>query len=264
MSTHAVEIAEILSIQPHPNADRLELATVKGWNCVVPKGEFKAGDSCIYIPIDSVLPETIEAKIFGADSKIKLTNRRVKTIKLRGAISQGLIVAPSTFDLERTKTGTDVTKTLGVTKYEPPSAPSGMNTAKAQTSYKQTNPPGEVVYGEVYGDGIQKGYTYGCGPGQRKLVLFDVMVNGEYLDPLAFQKWADARGFETAPVLFKGAFDREAVKALTVGASVLAPAQKVREGVVVKPMREATTYIGRKVLKFISDEYLLRDSTDFH
>jgi len=79
-------VEKIVSIQPIDGADRIEVATVLGWQVVVKKDEFKVGDLCIYIEIDSVLPE-IEDFEFLRDKKF-----RIKTQKLRGQISQGLIL----------------------------------------------------------------------------------------------------------------------------------------------------------------------------
>src|SRR5574337_1686034 len=91
MSTLKVESVKIEQIHAHPNADRLEIAQIKGWQCIVQKDRYKAGDLAVYIPIDSVLPETVESKLFPPDSKVKLSGSRVKTIKLRGIISQGML-----------------------------------------------------------------------------------------------------------------------------------------------------------------------------
>ena len=49
-------VEEITNIQPIENADAIELASVKGWNVVIKKGEFKKGDKCVYFEIDSFLP----------------------------------------------------------------------------------------------------------------------------------------------------------------------------------------------------------------
>ena len=79
MSTLKVKIVKIDKIEPHPNADKLEICKMKDldWYCVIPINTFKVGDLCLYIPIDSVLPEELEKKIFGSDSKIKL-NKHMK------------------------------------------------------------------------------------------------------------------------------------------------------------------------------------------
>jgi hypothetical protein len=67
------------------------------------------------------------------------------------------------------------------------------------------------------------------------------------------------------PILYEGEFDYEQAKALTIGDSVLCPSQKVREGIVIKPEVESNhPNVGRKILKLISDQYLLGKNSDFH
>lgn len=120
MSTLKVEVVRIETLENHPNADRLELAHVKGWQCVVQKGVHKVGDRVLYVPIDSILPKEVEDKIFGPDAKVKPNKGRIRTIKLRGAISQGMVVPLQLFNMDFRPIGTDVTAELGITKYEPP------------------------------------------------------------------------------------------------------------------------------------------------
>lgn len=85
-----------------------------GWECVVKKDEFSKGDLCVYVEIDSVVPERPEFE-FLRDRKF-----RVRTIRLRGQISQGLVlpisILPGTVAIEE---GADVTEVLGITKYDP-------------------------------------------------------------------------------------------------------------------------------------------------
>jgi RNA ligase (TIGR02306 family) len=124
---------------------------------------------------------------------------------------------------------------------------------------------GEVVYGEVYGSSVQKNYMYGCKEGERRFIVFDLMVNGEYVDTDTLIAWCEARKLPVVPLLYRGPFNAAKAKELTLGDSVLEPTQKVREGVVIKPTTETKCHMGRKVLKLISDEYLLKDdNTDFH
>jgi RNA ligase (TIGR02306 family) len=112
-------IRTIKEIRPHTNADSLELAIVDGWQVVVKKDEFKVGDSVVYFEVDSVLPVQEQYEFL---RKCCYVNRewvegfRLKTIKLRGEISQGLVL-PCTYDVPE---GTDVTELLGVKKWEPP------------------------------------------------------------------------------------------------------------------------------------------------
>lgn len=124
--------------------------------------------------------------------------------------------------------------------------------------------PGEVIYGEIYGHGIQKNYHYGCKDGEIKLALFDVKIDGEFLSQRDAIAWAKERGFDFVPVLYEGPFIYDDIKALTVGDSVLCPQQKIIEGVVIKSKEETKCYMGRKVLKLISDQYLLKDNSDYH
>lgn len=123
MSSHIVEVCTIDEVMPHPNADRLDLVRVKGWVCVTGKGNFAKGDACVYIPIDSILCQDLEDALFPPDSKIKLHHHRVKTIKIRGHVSQGMAVALHDLDNflpHNPVIGRDVAADLGITKYEPP------------------------------------------------------------------------------------------------------------------------------------------------
>lgn len=114
-------IQKVVEIQPIEGADKIERITVQGWHLVAKKGEFKVGDLCVYIEIDALLPKDIEAFAFMEKYKF-----RVKTIKLRGQISQGLALPFSAFSsnpllapIAFCKEGDDVSEQLGVTKYDP-------------------------------------------------------------------------------------------------------------------------------------------------
>lgn len=370
MSSLIVEVVNVDKLDVHPNADRLELATVKGWQCVVRKGEFKEKDKALYIPIDSVLPGELESKIFGPNSAVKLSKGRVKTIKLRKAVSQGLLIPLSLIGLnENLAVGLDLREKLGIVKYEPPeehqSALAGGGTKKPNK--KKDNPnfkkytslenvknfpsifqPGEevsvtekihgtnfragyvlkdrfsmwekikkffgfhvsnyefvygshnvqlqnkkkspfveyanvyeeavekyrlrdmltegvVLYGEIYGSNIQKGYNYGCSEGERKAVFFDIMIDGVYLAPDAMFMALKNAGLPAVKELYRGPFDIDKIKGILKGNSVMVPSQPIIEGGVCKPLTPSPSLIGRKVLKFINDEYLLRnDTSDLH
>ena len=62
-SNFRVPISIIKEINNHPNADRLEVAKVYDFNVIVKKGQYKIGDTVIYVPIDSILPKNLEEKI---------------------------------------------------------------------------------------------------------------------------------------------------------------------------------------------------------
>ena len=112
----------IQSIGPIEGADRIELATVDGWKCVVKKGDFAAGDVVIYCEIDSFLPVRPELEFLRKSSFRTMGERegfRLKTMTLRGQVSQGLLLPLSTLGRDA-EVGEDVTSELGIVKYEPP------------------------------------------------------------------------------------------------------------------------------------------------
>ena len=114
MSTLIVEVCRIENVSAHGNADALELAQIKGWQCVIPKGQDAAGDLVTYIPIDAVIP--IEHSDRWGFTKY-LSNGRVRCAKLRGEPSFGVIVSLENTDWTE---GEDVKDFYGITKYTPP------------------------------------------------------------------------------------------------------------------------------------------------
>jgi hypothetical protein len=125
--------------------------------------------------------------------------------------------------------------------------------------------PGEGIYGEVYGGKIQKNYTYGCKEGHR-MVIFDVQVNGKYLNKLDAKAWCNLRGLPFVPILYIGPYQAADIPSFMKGASVLCPEQAVREGIVISPSFESVSrLIGRKILKAVSGDFLmLKNNSDFH
>lgn len=135
MERKLASIRKITNIQPIPNADAIEVVTVDGWNVVSKKGEFKVGDLCIYCEIDSFLPTTPEFEFLRKSSYKKLPNGdegfRLRTIKLRGQVSQGLVLPTSVLPKGRELfPGLDVSEVLGIKKYEPPIPASLVGKAK--------------------------------------------------------------------------------------------------------------------------------------
>ena len=111
-------IVKVKRLLPIANADRILLAEVKGWRCVVKREEFQEGDLAIYISIDSIVD--------GSDPTFAFLNgkTRIKTVKLRGVVSQGLLgpidwLTSRGVDGTNLTEGDDVTTLLGVTKYVP-------------------------------------------------------------------------------------------------------------------------------------------------
>lgn len=117
-------------------ADKIELAVVEGWKCVVKKGQFEVGDKCVYVEIDSLLPEKEEYEFLRASS-FKQSNDynpsgfKLNTVKLRGQISQGLALPLDIYDedtrkeLDSKSLGEDVTELLGIVKYITPEVDGG-------------------------------------------------------------------------------------------------------------------------------------------
>jgi hypothetical protein len=108
-------IQKVISIDPIPNADQIERATILGWEVVVKKGELKAEDMVVYCEIDSVLPDLPEFEF------LRQSKFRIRTIRLRGQISQGIAFPLSILNGKKFKVEEDydVTELLGITKYEP-------------------------------------------------------------------------------------------------------------------------------------------------
>ena len=113
MSERALAHVELIKdIQPIEGADKIEVATVLGWRIVIAKADnFQIGDKVVYIEIDSKVPERPEFE-FLRDRKF-----RIRTIRLRGQYSQGLIMPISILKGHNYEVGADVTKELGITYY---------------------------------------------------------------------------------------------------------------------------------------------------
>lgn len=123
---------------------------------------------------------------------------------------------------------------------------------------------GEVVYGEIYGPGIQKGYDYGVPAGERRFVVYDVQKDGRFLNHNELVAWCAETGLAMVPTLYTGPFSDTEVEVATNGNSLLDIGTKVREGCVVRPMVERHTVNGRAIYKCVSPAFLLGDQTDFH
>ena len=118
-------IQRIWKIEPIDGADRIELAHVLGWQCVVNKGQFAPMDLAVYFEVDSFLPIRPEFEFMRAssykNSDIMGEGFRLRTMKFRGQISQGLLLPIETFPELAEVTpelGADVSELLGVRKWE--------------------------------------------------------------------------------------------------------------------------------------------------
>lgn len=129
MSEFSVQVIKLDDVVPHPNADAIEIAVIGGYQSIVQKGAFKAGDLAVYIPEGSVVPVWL-LKSIGLEGKLSgSAKNRVKAIKLRGLLSQGITVAlfsqgypaitVENGSLVPVEEGTEVSDLLGITKWEP-------------------------------------------------------------------------------------------------------------------------------------------------
>lgn len=127
MSTFQCAIETVEEVTPHPNADRLDLVRIRGYRAVTQRGLHQVGDAVLYIPTDAVLPEDV-LEAFGFAGKLAgKAKNRVKPVRLRGELSEGLVIPVRVVSdfLERTTAtgflalGADVAERLGITKWEP-------------------------------------------------------------------------------------------------------------------------------------------------
>lgn len=136
MSTFDVRIIKIEAIEPIEGADRVELARVGLYRSVVPKGEYQAGELALYIPEQAIVPEELLEEI-GLSGKLAGSKKnRVKAMRFRGSLSQGIVCRPKVFFPERYETESlafdlyqkeaNVAKGLGITKWAP-EVPASMN-----------------------------------------------------------------------------------------------------------------------------------------
>lgn len=130
-------IRRIAEIKPIEGADAIEAIRVDGWWCVSKKGEFKVNDLCTYFEVDSFLPvrpefEFLRKECFRSTKHLG-DGFRLKTIRLKGQISQGLALPCHIFPWfmhVKLKEGDDLTESIGVKKWEVPLSPQLAGTAK--------------------------------------------------------------------------------------------------------------------------------------
>lgn len=131
MERKMVSVRTVDKISPIKDADRLEVARIGGWNVVVPKNEFSVDEKIAYFEIDSFLPESVPAfesfqergqKVFLVNEK-EVKGHVLKTIKLRGVVSQGLVLSLEALgftpeQIDALNVGDDITEDVGVVKYD--------------------------------------------------------------------------------------------------------------------------------------------------
>ena len=106
-------VQRITKLEPIPNADKILKATVLGWTVVVQRDHFKEGDLCAYVEIDSILPDKPEFEF------LRERKFRIRTIRLKSQVSQGICFPLSILPKGNYKEGDDVTSIIGVRKFDP-------------------------------------------------------------------------------------------------------------------------------------------------
>jgi len=117
------------------DADSIECAVVGGWTVVVKKGDYIVGDLAVYVEIDSWVPHDIAPFLSKGQEPREyegIKGERLRTVKLRGQLSQGLLL-PLSVVIGREKSGNfeytseddlyegeDVSDLLGIVKWEAP------------------------------------------------------------------------------------------------------------------------------------------------
>jgi RNA ligase (TIGR02306 family) len=381
-----VEVCEIEKIENLENAQRLQMATIKGWQALVGKDEFTVGEPVIFVPTDSVVPQEMIDTL--KLEYLREHNGRLRTIKLRGYISQGLVLKLDTLRLMKVyhtvQIGEDVGERLGIKKYEVaqkaiagpkkeyirdywtkylakeitlrrfvaksvgiirtrmrkpkltnvdfkcytdinnvkhypsifeegeqvlisekihgtnfragkcPVKPTFLNKLLRKSGFefcygshhvqktvlsgkgfygddvygkiaakynlKDVIPDGYTLYGEIYGPKIQK-LTYNRE--EIDVVFFDLQIDGKYVDFEVFNQFTFDRNLPRVPYLYCGPFSLEILKEHTDGLTILGDCKHIREGCVVKPLKEVfDNKCGRKILKSVSAQYLLTKDED--
>lgn len=245
-------VQKVKEIIPIEGADRIELAKVEGWQCVVNKGKFRAGDIGVYFEIDSFLPVKPEYEFLHRNSYKKSDilgeGFRLKTQTFRGAISQGLLLPLSEVPDLKGKTlhiGDDVTELLGVKEYVVPEMATGSGTAIGdrpsfipKSDETRIQVLGEAVIKEFHGkeyyiSSKMDGSSHSIGIGADG-VFHVTGHNYEYKDDgkSGFYELVKERGLEEKLRRFK---DRYGIKEISVSGEFCGPGIQSNRIGLVKP-----------------------------
>jgi RNA ligase (TIGR02306 family) len=161
-----VTIKTITNIQPIPEADAIDVATVNhGWKVVVKKGEYKIGENVLYLEVDSWVPHKIAPFLSKGNEPREyngVLGERLRTVRLRGQLSQGLILPLSTLTgyIDEALDG-DFSNVLGVQKWEAPvpaqlsgDVVGGFPTRIPKTDQERC----QNLYVEIFSDHITESY----------------------------------------------------------------------------------------------------------
>jgi hypothetical protein len=285
MERKLASIQRVLEITPIENADAIELVRINGWQCVTKKGEFRVGDCGVFFEIDAVPPDRELFRFLWTprdttEPVARPEKFRIRTMRLRGALSQGLFMPLSAFDLGPVAEGEDVTARLGVGKYEPP-APTGMGDFRAhfpafipktdlywqmarKYNIEETlrAAPHRAIQGEIVGPGVQRNRL-----GLKEVSLFAFSVYditaARFLDHDDARAFLADAGIPAVEIVEEGdsfAHTQESLLALAEGK--YPGTTNEREGIVIRPRRETFSAVlgGRLSFKAISNRFLLKET----
>lgn len=134
MSTVIVKVCEIQEIRKHPQADKLDIILIDGWQVIEKSGLYRPKDICIFCPPDVVLPPDLITKYNVAN--YLASGNRVKAIKLRGEKSFGLLLKPD-FPVN---IGDNLATILNIKKYEPPAPSQSLPGSGSKTQQAKRHP----------------------------------------------------------------------------------------------------------------------------
>lgn len=178
MSKLIVEVCQIDSVRHHENADKLDICVVKGWEVVVGRDQYKAGDVAVYIPISSIIPQELSDRY---DFTKYLQKGRVRSARLRGHPSHGVLIPNE----KNWAIGTDVAEHYGITKYVPPLPPTMGAKSEQEPEdplfFRYTDIENMRHYPNVLVDGAEVVCTEKIHGGNvRNAILFGVEVAGSH------------------------------------------------------------------------------------
>jgi hypothetical protein len=135
-------VARINEIKPIEGADKIELAVVGGWNCIIQKGQYGEGGLVVVATTDAVIPQELS-------DAMNVTNylrkgQRVRTVKLRGVYSECLIIpfgmiVGRTMIVKSWKEGDDLMEAMNIYKYEPPAVQIQLSSGRKVKYYQNPN-----------------------------------------------------------------------------------------------------------------------------
>ena len=113
MARALAHVEQIVWKKPIEGADRIELVGVLGWQCIAKKDEFQVGEPCVYIEIDSIVDKDNPDFAF-----LEKKHYKIKTMKMKGVISQGIVFPMGILPFPDYNIGDDVTSVLKITQIE--------------------------------------------------------------------------------------------------------------------------------------------------